>query len=183
VWVASAVIAVAAVTDYACYRIRNGLVVPVLLAAIVFHTFTGGLSGLLFGLQGMLVGFGMLFFLWLVGGMGAGDVKLLAAVGAWIGSWNVCVLFVATGLVLGVWVIVWAVCHCRVVWLFRRLLRDTGGLLPRVGQEQRSSERDRLERAVDRARASGARGEVIPFAVALFVGMLLAISDWNPLAL
>ena len=97
VWVVSVVVAIAALKDVASYRIRNRLVVPVLFAALLFHAFSGGLSGLVYSLQGMLVGFLLLFFLWLIGGMGAGDVKLLAAVGAWIGPWSVGLLFMSTG--------------------------------------------------------------------------------------
>ena len=40
---------------------------------------------LLIGMLGMLTGFGLLIVPWLMHGMGAGDVKLLAAIGVWLG--------------------------------------------------------------------------------------------------
>jgi prepilin peptidase CpaA len=46
-------------------------------------------------------------FFWL-GGLGAGDVKLCAAIGAWIGPQQLFIAQVVTGVVGGVWVLVWA---------------------------------------------------------------------------
>lgn len=45
----------------------------------------GVLDGLLFAALGCLVGFGMLFVMWLLGTCGGGDVKLFAALGTWLG--------------------------------------------------------------------------------------------------
>lgn len=45
----------------------------------------GALDGLLFALAGFLVGFALFFGIWLMGICGGGDVKLFAALGAWIG--------------------------------------------------------------------------------------------------
>ncbi|MFO0799776.1 MAG: A24 family peptidase [Gemmataceae bacterium] len=45
----------------------------------------GALDGFLFSLAGFAVGFGVFFVLWVFGVGGGGDVKLAAAVGAWVG--------------------------------------------------------------------------------------------------
>jgi Flp pilus assembly protein protease CpaA len=45
----------------------------------------GGLDGLLFALAGFAVGFGLFFLFWVFGVAGGGDVKLVAAVGTWLG--------------------------------------------------------------------------------------------------
>lgn len=45
----------------------------------------GAIDGLLFAVAGFLVGFGLFFVLWIFGVCGGGDVKLAAAVGAWVG--------------------------------------------------------------------------------------------------
>jgi prepilin peptidase CpaA len=45
----------------------------------------GALEGFLFALAGFAVGFGLFFLLWILGTCGGGDVKLCAAVGAWLG--------------------------------------------------------------------------------------------------
>jgi prepilin peptidase CpaA len=45
----------------------------------------GVLDGILFGLAGFLLGFALFFVMWILGACGGGDVKLFAAVGAWVG--------------------------------------------------------------------------------------------------
>ena len=56
------------------------------LSGLVYSGLTGGWAGLGDGLLGMAVGLACLLPLYAVGGMGAGDVKLLAGVGAWLGA-------------------------------------------------------------------------------------------------
>src|SRR5262249_26793160 len=54
----------------------------------------GGLDGFLFALVGFATGFAVIFFLWVMGTCGGGDVKLFAALGAWRGpAYALCVLF------------------------------------------------------------------------------------------
>jgi Flp pilus assembly protein protease CpaA len=48
-------------------------------------TLIGGLDGLLFALAGFLFAFALFFVLWILGVCGGGDVKIFAAMGAWIG--------------------------------------------------------------------------------------------------
>lgn len=56
----------------------------------------GFVDGLLFALAGLVVGFLVFFGIWLLGGCGGGDVKLFAALGAWLGPYLVfCVLVVS----------------------------------------------------------------------------------------
>ena len=75
----------ACVTDLRSRRIPNVLTFGAAVAAFVFWGIAGGPSGLGFSLGGWLVGC-VLFLPWfLLRGMGAGDVKLLAALGAWVG--------------------------------------------------------------------------------------------------
>ena len=75
----------AAVTDLRQRRIPNYLTVPAALLGLLFHSFAPGGWGFLTSLAGFAVGFGLLLLPWIVGGGGMGDVKLLAALGAWFG--------------------------------------------------------------------------------------------------
>lgn len=45
----------------------------------------GGIDGLSFGIAGLIFGFALFFTMWMLGACGGGDVKLFAAVGAWLG--------------------------------------------------------------------------------------------------
>ncbi|HZY86598.1 MAG TPA: A24 family peptidase [Gemmataceae bacterium] len=60
--------------------------------------FAGALDGALFAVTGFLVGFALFFLLWLLGTCGGGDVKLFAALGAWVGAYFA--LWVLAGTVL-----------------------------------------------------------------------------------
>ena len=53
----------------------------------------GGVDGFLFSLAGFAVGFGLLLVLWLLKSCGGGDVKLFAALGAWVGPWYVVIIW------------------------------------------------------------------------------------------
>lgn len=90
------VIAIAVFTDLKSRRIPNWLTVSALAGALVFHLATGGLSGLISSVCGFLTGFGVLLALFLIGGGGGGDVKLMGAVGAWIGAWPTILVFLGS---------------------------------------------------------------------------------------
>lgn len=64
-------------------RIPNKLNIAAALAGIAINLMiTWGVPGLLFALKGLATGFALLFAMYLLGGVGAGDVKLFAAIGA-----------------------------------------------------------------------------------------------------
>ena len=88
--------AVCAVFDWRLRRIPNFLTVPMFALGVIACTFQGGWSGLWASLLGFLTGFGLLLVLWLFGGGGGGDVKMMGALGAWLGPWQTTLLFVAS---------------------------------------------------------------------------------------
>jgi prepilin peptidase CpaA len=79
-------VSVAAVAwDVTTRRIPNALTFGAEIAAVAVHVYFEGWAGIGPSLAGWLVGAALFFPFFALGGMGAGDVKLLAAVGAWIG--------------------------------------------------------------------------------------------------
>ncbi|GGG00584.1 A24 family peptidase [Paenibacillus abyssi] len=80
------VLMVCVVTDLRERKIYNAIVFPSLLTAWFGHWTTGGWSALSMSLTGFLTGFCILLIPYLLGGIGAGDVKLLALVGALKGA-------------------------------------------------------------------------------------------------
>ena len=77
---------IAAVMDIWKLKIHNALTLPLLLSGLAYHVIGAGMQGLLGSLMGVLSGFAVLSVFYTMGGVGAGDVKLMAAVGAWLGT-------------------------------------------------------------------------------------------------
>src|SRR6266568_3093330 len=96
--IAGAVAVTAAVVDVQQHRIPNWLTYPSMIAGLVLQTAFHGLGGLLHSVEGGLLFGGIFLLFYLVRAMGAGDVKLAAALGSIVGvSATLPVLF-ATGL-------------------------------------------------------------------------------------
>jgi len=91
---------VATVIDIALHRIPNVLTVGGVLLGLILQSWLQGWSGLLDGLGGVATGFFMYLPLYAFGWMGAGDVKLMAAVGSFLG-WPDSLLAVALGTGIG----------------------------------------------------------------------------------
>src|SRR5271154_2010227 len=102
VWLVSAVLVEAAVIDGRKLKVPNWLTFHLAASGVAYATYVGGLHGLAWSLAGLIVGLALLMPVHMIGGMGAGDVKLLAGVGAWMGPAIGLGSFVATVLVGGI---------------------------------------------------------------------------------
>lgn len=156
-------VGLAAVIDIRQHRVPNYLTVPAALAGLAFHCFAPGGWGLGVSLAGFAVGFGLLLLPWLFGGGGMGDVKLLAALGAWLGPMLMLVAFalsILTAALLALSVLTFVVATAG----FQRAQRNyLGG---RVGDAQQSGSGESRPR----------RQRLLPFAVPV------ALSVWSMLA-
>ncbi len=88
--------------DLRTYRIPNYLTLGTALAGLLFQAAFYGLNGVGSGLLGLALGFFLLFPFYLLGGMGAGDVKALAALGTWLGPGLTLMLFIYMALAGGI---------------------------------------------------------------------------------
>jgi prepilin peptidase CpaA len=121
------VLIVAAYIDGKELRVPNWITFPMVFSGLIFNVYMTGWSGLGLGLVGMCVGLLCLLPLYAVGGMGAGDVKLMAGIGAWLG-WRITMYsFVAT-------VVVGAVMAVVMVWYKKSFVKHCGNFLTIVSE-------------------------------------------------
>jgi prepilin peptidase CpaA len=80
------ILIICSITDWRSRKIYNKVIFPGLIAAFGLHLIIGGFPALAVSLIGFIVGLSLLLIPYLLGGMGAGDVKLLALVGALKGT-------------------------------------------------------------------------------------------------
>ena len=95
------VITISGYTDIKERKIYNVILLPALILALVYQLWVTGLTGLFYWGQGFILGLALLFIPYLLGGMGAGDVKLLGVIGAIRGPVFVFYCFLATAVVGG----------------------------------------------------------------------------------
>ncbi|HEX8687953.1 MAG TPA: A24 family peptidase [Pyrinomonadaceae bacterium] len=143
-------------------RIPNAFVLAALVGGLVINATSGGTQGFLASLAGCALAFGLMFTLHVFGAMGAGDVKLFAAIGAVLGAGMVLPTFVVvavTGGVLGVYTMLRA---GSVRTTLMRVLQILVGLLP--GWE------------MPRFGVPADRRATIPYGVAITFGSLVSLA-------
>jgi prepilin peptidase CpaA len=155
------------------YKVYNIFTYPLLLSGLVYHGVTGGLPGLGDSLLGALLGFVILLPFYALGGMGGGDVKLLAAIGAWLGVVLTFAVFLASSLVAGVYALILVVAYGRVreVWLNLQI-----GWLRFKALSRHLGADDRIETEVKQA-DRGRR--VLPFAAMIALGLFVLVLGFH----
>ena len=105
-WSVLVLVVVATVTDLRCRRIPNWLTLPFLGVGLVLGGVTGGLAGLARSAAGAGLAVLLLGALCLLRGMGWGDLKLCAAVGAWLGPGQLVLALIMTAIAGGVFAVI-----------------------------------------------------------------------------
>ncbi len=101
VWLVTVVLIVAAAIDGWKLKVPNWITFPMIISGWIYSTVAFGWPGLGWSLAGTAVGLALLMPAYAIGGMGAGDVKLLAGVGAWMWSTVTLYAFCVSALVGG----------------------------------------------------------------------------------
>jgi len=91
----TALVIAVAVFDLHARRIPNFLVFPAVIFGLTLNA-SRGWQGFSFGLKGLGLGFALLLLPYVFGGMKAGDVKFLAAIGSFVGAVGILRVFLAT---------------------------------------------------------------------------------------
>lgn len=92
----------------------------------------GALDGALFALAGFTAGFALFFLMWVLGTCGGGDVKLFAALGAWVGA------YLAVWVLIGTMLVVMLIAVSRVMTGF--FSRGYGGIKQYTASDGRARE-------------------------------------------
>ena len=95
-WLVSITLVAAALIDGYQLKVPNWLTFPMIVSAWIASAVFFGWAGLGWSMLGTVLGLGLLLPAYAIGGMGAGDVKLLAGVGAWVGVTNTLWAFVVS---------------------------------------------------------------------------------------
>ena len=143
-------------------RIPNAFVLATLIAGIAVNAIFGGLQGVAASLGGCAMAFALMFILHVFGAMGAGDVKLFAAIGAVTGMHLVLPTFVVVILTGGLLAVVSMIRAGRVMTTMHRVLQIFVGMLP-------GWEMPRFAVPVDRK-------HTLPYGVAITMGSVISVA-------
>ena len=161
-WPTVIVVAVASITDLRSRRIPNWLVLPFLVAGVIASSMLHGWHGVAQSVEGITVGATIYGLLHYMGGMGMGDVKLAAAIGAWIGPSQLFFALFVTAIVGGIMALSWA----AMGGFLGDLMQGTGDIALNV--------RNRGLRPHPELKLTNPLTRKMPFAPAIAVGTLVS---------
>jgi prepilin peptidase CpaA len=167
------VIVVASVTDLWKFKVYNALTYPALLAGLIVSTLLGGWGGLASGLMGAGLGLGLLVIFHAMGGVGPGDVKLMAAIGAWLGPYLTYQVFIASALFQGAYAVILVIGQYGLMGLAvemasaRQMLRSPG------------SWRLPTDTVAERVPRPDCRRRLVPFAAMTCLGFFATLAWWG----
>lgn len=152
--------------DYAQRRVPNWLNAALILIGFAVQAAFFGWSGMSTGFLGMLVGFGVLIVPWMMHGMGAGDVKLMAAIGVWLGPLLTLYSFALGAVIGGVTAVVMILSTGRL----RLACANFNVILAKVSNPQT------VFSDVGSAKSFGVTSQLLPYGVPLTAGTLIILA-------
>jgi prepilin peptidase CpaA len=164
--------AVAALTDVWRFKVYNLLTFPLLFGGLAYHASMAGWSGL--GLSAAGAAFGLAVFMlpYVMGGMGAGDVKFVASLGAWLGITPLAFIVFFGCMATGIYALV-LVCRAggvRQLWLQTQLTMFRFASVGRLLVAD-----DKMEHIQDWTQSPERRRRLIPFSAMIAVGVVITL--------
>ncbi len=167
-WTTTAVVLVPAILwaswiDYSQRRVPNWLNALIAAAGLAAQAYFFGAQGVWAGLGGLAVGFGVLIVPWLMHGMGAGDVKLMMAIGVWLGPWMTFVAFCAGAVIGGVIAVIMILASGRLWSAYANMMTIA----------QKVADRSTVFSEYGSAKSFGNSSQLLPYGVPLTIGTLI----------
>lgn len=159
-------VVLSAVTDLWKFKVYNLLTLPLLFSGLIYHGVIGGPTQFSMSFFGALFGCAILIAPYAMGGMGAGDVKLMSAVGAWLGLKLTYQVFIGTSIAAGLYALVLILMSRKLceTWVNFKIFWHRLAVFHRyLGAD------DRVETEVVR---DDRRRRIIPFAAMVAIGMI-----------
>jgi len=154
-----AIITIATYTDCRWRLIKNILTVPAVALGLLLHFLGSGWPGLTFALLGLAAGFGLMMIPFAFGQMGGGDVKLMAALGSFLGAYAIMNVFLYTTLAGGLVALGFAVYRKEGFNFLSRTWQLAKGLL--------------IFQTLPLKEPQGEHAVTIPYGLAIAIGTLL----------
>jgi len=152
--------------DYSQRRVPNWLNALLIVVGFIVQACYFGTAGLVTGTWGLLTGFGLLIVPWLMHGMGAGDVKLMAAIGVWLGPLLTFYSFALGAVIGGITAVVMILSTGRL----RLACVNIGVILAKC------STPGAVFSEVGSAKSFGVTSQLLPYGVPLTAGTLLLLA-------
>ncbi len=152
--------------DFTQRRVPNWLNLAIIVVGFGAQAVFNGTSGMADGAGGLLVGFGVLIVPWMMHGMGAGDVKLMAAIGVWFGPMLTLYAFALGGLIGGVVAVIMILSTGRLRMAYVNL-----GLIMNKCSTARG-----MFSEVGSAKSFGLTSQLLPYGVPLTAGTLVVLA-------
>jgi len=155
--------------DYKDHRVPNWLNLSIAAVGFYAQWWFNGWEGVTAGFLGMLVGFAVLIIPWLMHGMGAGDVKLMMAIGVWLGAGLTMLAFCIGAVIGGVIAGIMILCTGR-------LWQAYGNLALIMNKVSR---KDTIFSEHGSAKSFGESSQLLPYGVPLTIGTLITFFGQN----
>lgn len=156
-------------------KIPNRITMPAILIGIIWSTVNSGLNGFLFSIFGFLFGLAVFLVPYMAGGMGAGDVKLMAAIGSMMG-WRFTLLSsIGTALFGGVIVILYMFYKGGMkLTLINAISLGISPLSKWIFKVTGNQTAFKISQYFEKKK-TGRKNDYIPYALAIFAGTLIVL--------